>query len=277
MDNIILRNGKEMPRIFMSANCFDLKQTEKLIITGLESGVRGFDCAREYGSEKRLGKALKFALEEKGISRKDVFIQSRISNWEIREGNIINEIEKSLKNMGLDYFDCFMFHWPTPAFYIKSWKGMEDAYKNNLTKSIGVCNFRIRHFMKMDGCVEIFPHVLQAEFHPFRQAPNLINYCNNHKIAIQAFSPLLKMIPKVTENKTLKELALKYKVPIATLILRWHIQKDLCPISMTSKMERIKENFNICSLNISETDMAMINLLDEEYKFHLESATCPGF
>lgn len=252
----------------------------KLFTEALLVGVRGFDTAREYGCEAKVGEAIKVACKYTGVSRDEIFIQTRISNEEIIKGNIKQEIDISLKKMGLDYLDCFMFHWPTPTFYIDRWKELSDLQINEYNtkiRNIGICNCRQRHLDEMiqNNCV--LPNILQIEVTPFWQCKELISFCQSRMISVQSFSPLCKMIEPIRENVILNSLASKYHVSIPQLILRWNNQRNIIPISLTSKPSRVRENFDIFHFTISDDDMKIMSTLDSGYKYHLESATCLGF
>lgn len=262
----------------MSANWTTERNMVELFVCGLENGVRGFDTAREYRVEKTVGKAIKEALRITGIDRKDVFIQSRISNEEIIEGNIKKEVQKSLKNMGLDYFDCFMFHWPTPDYYINAWKQLEKVYiEGNILQNIGICNTRMRHLIKMKEEVGILPQVIQVEVTPFWQINDIYAFCNENHIKIEAFSPLCKMIEPIRNNEVLNTLANKHGVTLPQVILRWNYQRGIAPISWTSHKDRVRSNFDIYNFELTDEDMNLMASLDCGYKFHLESSTCIGF
>lgn len=275
-----MRNNpnKTVPNLFMAANWSDEKQMVRLFVEGLRSGVRGFDTAREYKVEKRVGKALKLALQETGIARKDVFIQTRICNEEIIRGKIRDEVHRSLDKMGLEYLDCFMFHWPTPNYYIKAWNDLEKLYDNEkVIQSLGICNCRLRHLHQMEKECSMLPDILQVEITPLWQVSELKDYCNDKGIVLQAFSPLCKMIESIRNNEILQALALKHGVSIPQIIIRWNYQRGIRPISLTTKVERVKSNYDIEGFELSEEDMKEIRSIDCGYKYHLESATCSGF
>ena len=268
-----------IPSLFMSANWFPERQMKELFVAGLQQGVRGFDTAREYGVEAMVGRALRSALSEVGIDRKDVFVQTRISNEEIIEGHIYDEVCQSVEKVGLDYVDCFMFHWPTPDYYLPAWKQLESIYsdQHDFVRSIGMCNCRMRHLKQMEEKCDMMPHVVQIEIQPFWQAKDVVEYCQTHDIAVQAFSPLCKMIEPIKTNAVLKRIATFHNVSIAQIILKWHIQRGISPISLTSKVSRVKENFDLSFFTLSDSEMSEIRELDCGYKYHLESATCVGF
>ena len=262
----------------MAANWSKEEQMTSLFAAGIQIGVKGFDTAREYKVEKRVGRAIKNALKKTGTRREDIFIQTRICNEEVIRGNIKDEVYRSLDKMGLDYLDCFMFHWPTPDYYLEAWHELEDLYnKEKIIKSLGICNCKLRHLEEMYRECSIMPHILQVEVTPFWQINELKAYCDKNCIAIQAFSPLCKMIEPIKNNEILKSLALKYGVSVPQIILRWNFQRCIHPISLTSKVSRVKSNFDIWSFELSCSDMDKIASLDCGYKYHLESATCAGF
>lgn len=267
-----------MPPLFMSANWFSEKQMTELFIAGLQSGVLGFDTAREYGVEAMVGRALKKALTETGIKREEIFLQTRISNEEIIKGHIYEEVCHSIDKMGMDYVDCFMFHWPTPDYYITAWKQLEGIYeKYDFVHSIGMCNCRMRHLRQMEITCLRLPHILQIEIQPLWQANDVVGYCRSHKIAVQAFSPLCKMIQPVRENAVLNRIAENHHASVAQIILKWHQQRGIAPITMTSKVTRIKENCSLSDIELNDDEMNEIGMLDCGYKYHLESATCIGY
>lgn len=267
-----------IPPLFMSANWFPEKQMTELFVAGLRQGVRGFDTAREYGAEAMVGRALRKALQEADVRREEIFVQTRISNEEIIRGHIYDEVHRSVDKMGMDYVDCFMFHWPTPDYWIPAWKQLETVYdKYNLIHSIGMCNCRKRHLLQMEKECALMPHVLQIEIQPFWQANDVVDYCHTRNIAVQAFSPLCKMIEPIRSNAVLKRIASVHGVSIPQVILKWHVQRGVSPISLSSKVSRVKENFNLSSFMLSEEEMSEIKKMDCGYKYHLESATCIGF
>jgi len=267
-----------MPPLFMSANWFSEKQMTELFVVGLQQGVRGFDTAREYGVEAKVGKALRAALRETGVKREDIFIQTRISNEEIIKNKIREEVHRSMDLMHLDYIDCFMFHWPTPQYFISAWRKLEIVYQNETcVRYLGMCNCRLRHLEMMEKEKATLPHILQIEVTPFWQIKELKTYCDYKGVAIQAFSPLCKMIQPIKENAVLNKIAETHHASVSQIILKWHQQRGIVPITLTSKVSRAKENFNLSGIELNESEMNEIGMLDCGYKYHLESATCVGF
>lgn len=278
MRKVILSNGIEMPSMVMSTNYMDYPLMKKVVTAGLELGFRAFDTARDYGNEPIVGDVIKDCLKDTGIKREDIFITTKIGNRQQVQGNIEEQIEISLNNLKTDYIDLWLMHWPYPDCYIDTWRKMEKVYKSGKVKAIGMANYHIRHFEKLfEAGIEITPHCVQFECHPMRIADELVSYCHKKDIAIQAYSPICRMIPKIRESEVLKEIAACTGKSIAQVILRWHYQRGTVPVFKSTKPERLKENYNILDFELSSEDINRINTLDEDYKYHLESASCPGF
>ena len=278
MQNIILNNGVMMPPIVETTNWMDYPQMKTLVTEGLKVGFRAFDTARDYGNEPIVGRVIKECLKEQGLKREDVFITTKIGNGQQRQGNIEEQIDISLRNLQTDYVDLWMMHWPYPDHYVDTWHKMEKVYKSGKVRAIGMANYRVRHFEYLfSQGVEIMPHCVQMELHPMRTADDIVAYCRKRNIAIQAYSPLCRMIGRIRESKELKEIAENHGKSIPQVILRWHIQNKTVPVFKTLKPHRLNENFDIFDFNLSDDEMKMVASLDEDYKYHLESASCPGY
>jgi diketogulonate reductase-like aldo/keto reductase len=275
---IILHNGVEIPPIILSTNNMGYTELKKVILSGLQIGYRAFDTARDYHNEHIVGQVLNECLYELGLQRKDIFITTKIGNNQQEKGNIEEQIDISLHNLQTDYIDCWMMHWPYPDYYIDTYHKMENIYKTGKVHSIGVANFRLRHFRKLwDDGIEIVPHCVQFEHHPLRAAKDIFTFCHKNDIAIQAYSPLCRMIPAITNSPILSSISTRLKKTIAQVIIRWHYQHGSIPCFFSTNPERIKENYSIEDFNLSDEDMNRINSMDEDYKYHLESASCPGY
>ena len=278
MQTIVLHNGVKMPPIVETTNWMDYPQMKLLVLEGLKIGFRAFDTARDYGNEHIVGQVIKECLKEQGLSRQDIFITTKIGNGQQRLGNIEEQIDISLKNLQTDYVDLWLMHWPYPEHYVSTWKKMEKVFKTGKVKAIGMANYRIRHFEHLfKNDIEIMPHCVQFELHPMRTAEDIVAYCKERNIAIQAYSPLCRMIKPIVESDILKRIAELHQKSIAQIILRWHIQNKTVPVFKSLKPHRLKENFNIFDFELSDEEMKDISSLDCDYKYHLESASCPGY
>lgn len=278
MLNIKLHNGIEMPPIIMSTNWMDYPTMKEVVTASLKIGFRAFDTARDYGNEHIVGRVLKECLAEQGLKREDVFITTKIGNGQQRLGNIEEQIEISLRNLQTDYVDCWLMHWPYPGYFVDTYHKMETVYKTGKVKAIGMANYHIRHFEQLwkEG-FDIAPHCVQFEHHPMRTADDIFEFCRSHNIAVQAYSPLCRMIDAIKKSSILNDIAYKKGKTIGQVILRWHYQHQSVPCFKSLKPMRLAENFNIWDFELTQQEMAAINSMDCDYKYHLESASCPGF
>lgn len=275
---IQMSNGVVMPPIVQTTNWQNYEQMSALVAEGLRVGFRAFDTARDYCNEPIVGRVMEEQLKVAGLQRKDIFITTKIGNGQQAKGDIEGEIEKSLENLRTDYVDLWLMHWPYPGYYIDTWRKMEKVYVSGKVKAIGMANYHVRHFKKLFGAgVEVVPHCVQFEHHPMRTADDIFEFCRANNIAVQAYSPICRMIPKIRNSSVLMRIAERCGKSIPQVILRWHYQHQSVPVFKTMKPSRLKENFDIWDFELTQDDMIAIHSLDEDYKYHLESASCPGF
>ena len=278
INKIELSNNVEMPSIVQATNWMGYSQMKELITAGLSVGFRAFDTARDYGNEHIVGKVLKECLNEQGMKREDIFITTKIGNSQQQLGNIEQQIDISLRNLQTEYVDLWLMHWPYPDYYVDTWHKMEKVYKTGKVRAIGMANYRLRHFEHLfkEG-IEIMPHCVQFELHPLRTAEDIVTFCRERNIAIQAYSPLCRMIDPIRNSELLKGIAEVHNKTIAQVILRWHFQNHTVPVFKSLKVYRLKENFDIFDFELTKDEMKQVSSLNQDYKYHLESASCPGY
>lgn len=278
MSAIKFYNGIEIPPIIMSTNWMDYPTMKKVVSAGLKIGFRAFDTARDYGNEHIVGKVLKECLAEQGLRREDIFITTKIGNGQQRLGNISEQINVSLKNLQTDYVDCWLMHWPYPNYYIDTYHKMEKVYQSGKVHAIGMANYHVRHFKKLwEAGFDIAPHCVQFEHHPMRTADDIVAFCRAHNIVIQAYSPLCRMVDPIKNSPILKAIANRTGKSVGQIILRWHYQHQSIPCFKSVNIKRLEENFNIWNFELPIEDMEAINSMNCDYKYHIESASCPGF
>lgn len=243
-----------------------------------EFNLIAIDTAPNYVSaEIAIGNKI-HQLINAGAKRENIFIQTKIDWQDIIKDGIPTAINNSLKRLKVDYIDSLLLHWPFPSIFVKAYKQMEKIYKDGIAKQIGVCNFKLRHFeMLLNGNISVKPMINQIEIHPFNICSDIVKWCNEQEIQIQAYTPLLKMLPKVSENPTLCTLAKKYGVSIPQIIYAWNSYRNIVPVTKTSNSKRIDDILKAFDLNIADEDIEQISALNEDYKFMLESWGCPGY
>lgn len=224
----------------------------------LKIGYRLIDYSSAYGNEQLVKKAI----DNSGLKREDVFIISRASNNDQFNSCVRESFMNSLKKIGVDYLDLYMFHWPVTGHFIETYKEIEKLYKEGYVKSIGVCNCHIHHLQEiMDNC-EITPMVNEFEVHPLFTQKTLIEFCKNNGIHVIAYTPLARNDDRLQKNLILRGIAKKYNKTIYQVILRWDIQNGLTPIPRSSNKKRNASNYDVFDFELSDEDMRAIDSIN---------------
>lgn len=272
-----LSNGAVLPSLCVGTNRMDRKLLDAVIPAAINAGFRFFDSAQAYGNEGLVGAALKGAMEASGLTRSEMFITTKVDNSGQVGRDMRRELDRSLRQLQMDYVDLWLQHWPYPGYFIDNFRQMADSLASGQIKSIGIANPRIRHLQELYETIGMLPHLIQIELHPFRQVPELLAFCKKHEIKVAAYSPLCFMVDRLKHNPLLVELGGKYGKSVGQIVLRWHLQRGVLPVFRSEKATRFAENANVFDFVIGEDDMNRIATLDEDYKFIPESLHCPGY
>ena len=257
-DCTILNNGLKMPWLgFGVFQIQDGQRVEQAVETALEIGYRSIDTAAVYKNERGVGKAIR----QSGISREDIFLTTKVWNDDQREKRILEAFEESLERLDTEYVDLYLVHWPVKDCYPETWHVMEEIYHSGRAKAIGVSNFQVHHLEDILPDSQIVPTVNQIEFHPFLIQPKLLNYCREHNIQVEAWSPLMQ--GQIITVQAVQELAEKYHKTPAQITLRWDLQHEVVTIPKSVHSNRIAENAQIFDFELSQEDMNVLNALDQ--------------
>ena len=177
--------------------------------------------------------------------------------------------ERSAKRLNTDYIDLYLIHWPKPtADYqdwkqldIDTWRALEKLYKEGKVRAIGLSNFLPHHLDNILENCEIKPMVNQIEYHAGYTQEATVQYCKQHDILVQAWSPISR--GRIFHDVTLVELAEKYQVSVPKLALRFCIQNGIVPLPKAASRERMRENMNLFDFEISDEDMKRINTIPQ--------------
>jgi 2,5-diketo-D-gluconate reductase A len=261
---IALNNGQSIPQLGFGVFQIEPKDTADAVNTALQAGYRHIDTAEMYGNEKGVGEGI----AKSGLDRADVFVTSKLSNDAHRPEDARLAFELSLEELGFDYVDLFLIHWPLPTRYdgdfVSTWQTLEEFYRAGRARSIGVSNFQPHHLRRLHENTEVPPAVNQIEVHPYLTQDEVRGFCGEHGIAVEAWSPIGQGLE--LEDPTIVSIAQRAGKTPAQVILRWHIQRGdiIFPKSVTPS--RVKENFDIFDFELSDGDVAEISALNKDQR-----------
>ena len=261
---ITLNNGRSIPQLGFGVFQIEPKDTAEAVSTALKVGYRHIDTAEMYGNEREVGEAV----AKSGLDRADVFVTSKLSNDAHLPEDARLAFELSLQELGFDYVDLFLIHWPLPTRYdgdfVSTWKTLEEFYRDGRARSIGVSNFQPHHLRRLHENTEVPPAVNQIEVHPFLTQDEVRGFCAEHGIAVEAWSPIGQGLE--LDDPTIVSVAQRVGKTPAQVILRWHIQRGdiIFPKSVTPS--RVKENFDIFDFELADGDVAEISALNKDQR-----------
>jgi methylglyoxal/glyoxal reductase len=255
---VLLHNGVKMP--YFGLGVYKVEEGNEVIDsvkTALEVGYRAIDTAALYENEEGVGKAIK----ESGIPREEIFVTTKVWNTDHGYEKTLKAFDKSISKLGLDYVDLYLIHWPGKDTFIDTWRALEKLYRDGRVRAIGVSNFKPHHLQTLMEHSEEKPVINQVELHPYFQQKELREFCKQHDIVVEAWSPLGR--GQVLDDPVLAEIGKKYGKTPAQVTLRWHLQNDIVIIPKSVTPSRIKENADIFDFELTAEDMEQIDQLDK--------------
>ena len=263
-----LRNGLVLPQVgygtFGDAPAETLLENIKLAI---RSGYRQLDTASIYKNEAVIGAALRQMKAE--VPRAQIIVSSKVWNPDQGYDNAKAAFQKSLDELGLDYLDIYLIHWPVPYGREKiyqdvnyeTWRAFEELYDAGKVRAIGVSNFLPRHLQPLMDKARIQPMINQIEVHPgYHQADN-VAFCQQNGLLVQAWSPFMR--GGIFEMPVMRQLAAKYEVEVSQVALQWLVQQDIQPLPKASSEKRMLGNLNWPDFTLTAEDLAAIATLDD--------------
>jgi 2,5-diketo-D-gluconate reductase A len=223
-------------------------------------GYRHFDTAQSYGNEKAVGLAVATA----GVARGDVFLTSKLSNANHRPDDVRRSFAETVAKLDAEYVDLFLIHWPLPTRYdgdfVSTWRAMADLVGDGRLRSVGVSNFQPAHLDRILAETGVTPAVNQIEVHPYFLNPAARDACMAHGIAIEAWSPLGR--GELLKDEAITAVARACGRSTAQVVLRWHVQHGHIVFPKSSHPERMAENFDIFTFELTAEQMSTIDGLD---------------
>ncbi|KDE50166.1 aldo/keto reductase [Geobacillus sp. CAMR5420] len=256
-DCATLHNGVKMP--WVGLGVYKVKEGEEVrsaVRTALEIGYRHVDTAAFYENEEGVGRAIR----ESGIPREQVFVTTKVWNTDQGYETTLKAFDKSLKKLGFDYVDLYLVHWPVKGKYKETYKALEKLYKDGYVRAIGVSNFHIHHLQDVLAECEIKPMVNQVEYHPRLTQKELLTFCRENGIQLEAWSPLMR--GEILSEPTIVDIGRKYGKTPAQVVLRWDLQHGVVTIPKSVTPARIKENADIFDFSLTDEEMKQIDALN---------------
>ncbi|MFV0201564.1 aldo/keto reductase [Empedobacter falsenii] len=262
MKNFRISNGIDIPAIgFGTWQLEGEKVTEPLKIA-LEKGYTHIDTAAIYKNEKEIG----VVLQSQNIDRKELFITSKCWNSERGYEKALAAFKQTLTDLQTDYLDLYLIHWSAnetqfpdswAALNASSWRAFEEIYTSGKAKAIGVSNFNINHLEALFDTAKIKPMVNQIEIHPGHSQPELVDFCKQNDLLVQAWSPLGS--GRILENELIVSLANKYNVSVGQICINYCLAKEILPLPRSSSEKNIEANLTSDNFKLSAEDIKAID------------------
>ncbi len=259
--DVFLNDGRTIPRLGFGVFLIEPPNTVKAVSDALEVGYRHIDTAQMYGNEREVGEAIRAS----GLDRGQVFVTSKLNNAFHRPDDARRAFDATLSDLGLDYVDLFLIHWPLPTLYggdfVSTWTTLQEFYHEGRARSIGVSNFEVAHLERLAAESAIVPAVNQIEVHPWFPNDRVRAYGQEHGIATEAWSPLAR--GRVLSDPTVAAIAARHGRTPSQVVLRWHIQGGDVVFPKTTSPARMRENFAVFDFELPPADIAAIDALDQ--------------
>lgn len=259
-----MNNGIDIPAIgFGTWQIPEGEDAYQAVKEALVAGYTHIDTAAIYGNEKSVGRAIK----DSGIARNTLFITTKLWNTERGYDKAIAAFEKSLTDLGLEYLDLYLIHWPAnetqfedwAAINAGTWKALEYLYQQGKVKAIGVSNFPKEYLAKLLETAAIIPAINQIEFHPGYLQQETVDLCKSNDILVQAWSPLGS--GRILQDETLIALAEQKSTSVGQICIKFALSQGILPLPKSTNPANIKRNLDIDSFDLTEEDIKTIRTL----------------
>ena len=296
-----------MPLIGLGLWKLDSSSVADTVVAAIRAGYRHLDSACDYGNERAVGEGIRRAIDEGLCTREELFVTSKLWNTYHRGEHAEMAIEKTLDDLGLDYVDLYLIHFPIALKFVpfekryppewfydpdaespvmesdavplaETWHAMERIADGGLSRDIGVCNYGVSLLRDLLSYARRPPAVLQIESHPYLTQEKIMRFCREEDIAVTAFSPLgassyleLGMASEhesVLDTAVVRDIATRVMRTPAQVVLRWGIQRGTAIIPKTSRVERLSENAALFDFELDDADMKAITALNRNQRFN---------
>lgn len=260
MEYFTLSNGNKMPMAGIGVFMMSPAEAEAAVESALKSGVRLIDTANGYMNESGTGRGIK----KSGVAREEIFLVTKLWPTVYEKETAIDE---TLERLGTDYIDLLFLHQPTDNWR-EGYRNIEKAYKEGKVKAIGLSNFPEDLLKEAIETMEIKPHVVQVEAHPYFPQTELKAFLAETGMGLMAWYPLGHGDKNLINEPVFAKLAGKYGKTNAQIILRWHVQSGNVVFPGSRNPEHIRDNFDIFDFALTGEEMAEIAKVDKGVRYY---------
>lgn len=252
---IKLRSGRVMPVIGLGT--WQLNGHPAATVgQAISLGYRLIDTSGDYGTQPAVGQAVR----DSGLDRDEIYVVTKVEETD----DAYEAARRNLKELEMAYANLMLIHRPPPDQVGQDlWEGLVRAKQAGLAKDIGVSNYSIDQIEALIDTTGEIPAVNQIEWSPFGHSQEILDYCRDNGIIIQAYSPLTHQAR--LGDETLRDIADQYRKTPAQLLIRWNIQLGNVPVIKASQEQHLRENLDVFDFQISDEDMIEIGSLNEAY------------
>lgn len=255
-----LNNGVSMPLLGLGVYDMYNQEAERAILQALEIGYRLIDTASMYNNEIEVGNAIR----QSGLPREAIFLTTKVNDSDHGYDQALRAFETSQLKLNCEYIDLYLIHWPIRNKRQDTWRALERLYQEGQVRAIGVANYLEPFLDELLPSAAVVPVVNQVEFSPYLFLHNLLQRCQQEKIVLQAYTPLVR--GERFNDPKLLSLAQKYGKTPAQIILRWALQLGVSTIPKSANPKRLMENFDLFDFSITDADMAYLATFNEDYR-----------
>ncbi|MFB6285761.1 MAG: aldo/keto reductase [Candidatus Bipolaricaulia bacterium] len=252
---IVHANGAEIPALGFGTFEIHGSQAEEMVHHALELGYRHIDTAQAYENEAEVGRAI----ERSPVDRSELFLTTKIMPQDFGRRDLPVALEKSLDQLGTDYVDLVLLHWPNPEVPIAdTMEALQEVREAGHTRHIGVSNFTVALLNEALAHSDVPLVTNQVEYHPFLSQAPVLDVVRANGMSLTAYSPLAK--GDVAKNEVLQRIGEAHGKTPGQVALRWLIQQDqVIAIPKTANPERCEANFQIFDFQLSDEEMAQVH------------------
>ncbi len=256
----MLSNGIKMPLLGLGVYDMYEATAEQAVLDALEIGYRLIDTAVLYNNETEVGASI----NNSGISRNEIFVTTKVGDADHGYDETLRAFDTSLQKLQMEYVDLYLIHWPIKGKRKETWLALEKLYADKRVKAIGVANYLIPFLRELETYASVVPMLDQVEFTPWLFQQDLLNYCKDKNIQLQSYSPITR--GKKLNDPRLLQLGSKYDKTPAQVVLQWNIAHGISTIPKSSSKERLQENFDSLSFNLSAEDISFMDGFNENFR-----------